>query len=150
MSLRPSVAEETGTGLPKDTWSFHLSWPTLFGPSGHCSAVAFVGFDHRLAATTIDIALRPLPSVHSDCRCSFRLPTFILIAAVHSGLSPVIVATPWPLRSLVRSSMLFVFFFFAIITGSVPLFHHRLRLSPFPGPLFLAHSYCRISFLDII
>ena len=24
MSLRPSIAEETGTGLPKDTWSFHL------------------------------------------------------------------------------------------------------------------------------
>ena len=23
MSLRPSVAEETGTSLPKDTWSFH-------------------------------------------------------------------------------------------------------------------------------
>ena len=24
MSLRPSVVEETGNGLPKDTWSFHL------------------------------------------------------------------------------------------------------------------------------
>ena len=58
-------------------------WP-LFGPSGRRSAVAFVGFDHRLAATTIDIALRPLPSVHSDCRRSFRLPPFIPIAAIHS------------------------------------------------------------------
>ena len=24
LSLRPSVAEETGNGPPKDTWSFHL------------------------------------------------------------------------------------------------------------------------------
>ena len=30
MSLRPSVAEETGSGLPKDTWSFHLRYYRLW------------------------------------------------------------------------------------------------------------------------
>ena len=137
-----------GAVLPLEPFRRRHSWPLQFwpqfGPYGRRSAVAFVGFDHRLAATTIDIALRPLPSVHSNCRHSFRLPPFI----------PPSLRSLWPL--LGHSGCSFdrtcssSFFFFAIITGSVPLFHHRLCLSPFPAPLFLTHSYCHISFLDII
>ena len=56
---------------------------------------------------------------------SFRLPLFIPIAAVHSGLSPVIVATPRPLRLLVRSSRCYSSFFLC--------HHHGLR-SLIPSP----------------
>ena len=34
-------------------------------------ATSAIDFDHRLAATMIDVALRPLASVHSDCLRSF-------------------------------------------------------------------------------
>ena len=104
-------------------------------------AASATNFDHRLAATTIYVALRPLASAYFDCLRSFRP---LLGHADHCGHSS---ATPIARCSVIAAIR---FFLFAIVIGFVRIFHHRLRLSPFPAPLFLAHSYCRISFLDIV